>query len=159
MLWIFLRTPQGTENARIIRICPLLGNEEMTNVHPITGLIAVRAPVPARCTASSPSMGRCASAILPRMLLRAGTGARTAKTLTHQVSYLLPNRYITNRRDCSKVSSCGSIVDMEVKAQRTWTYGDAESYSGAARGHLVAISGANESSELPQKLSGLFKFR
>ena len=38
MLWIFLRIPQGTENARIIRICPLLGNEEMTNVQPIAKL-------------------------------------------------------------------------------------------------------------------------
>ena len=45
------------------------------------------------------------------------------------------------KRDLGKVSSHGSIVDMDVKAQRTWMYGDAASYNGAARGSLAAISG------------------
>ena len=55
------------------------------------------------------------------------------------------------KRDLGKVSSHGSIFDMDVKAQRTWMYGDAESYTGAERESLVVISGSKQ--DLPRARS------
>ena len=43
-------------------------------------------------------------------------------------------------RDCGMVSSSSSILDRDVKAQRTGGYGDAESCGGAGRGHPAVIS-------------------
>jgi len=43
-------------------------------------------------------------------------------------------------RDLDKVLPFSSIFDRDVKEQRTWKYGDAESHSGAEGEHLVDFS-------------------